>query len=108
MEDETVALNVESEKPIANVGGASIIRVGAHRMRTRYWRQMDGEWVQTQLLPADPLSVALYFSKGFRAKPPTNGETEESISCPFCEFKPKNALSLRTHLNKHVKSEKGG
>ena len=85
----------------------AVLNIGEHRMRARYWREIGDEWVQTGLLPADPMSINLYFSKGFKAKPPNGEEVKDtSVSCPFCEFKPKNALGLRTHLSIHVNKKK--
>jgi len=104
---------MEEELEIENVITPSgpqhaVLNIGERRMRARYWREIGDKWVQTGLLPADPMSVNLYFSRGFKAKPPkSNGDKEEgSVSCPFCEFKPKNALSLRTHLSIHINKKK--
>jgi len=75
------------------------------RLRAIYYRKIGDNWAPTQLLPADSLSISHYLSKGFKAKPPDGEPQQGSISCPYCEFEAKNALGLRTHLNKHVNKE---
>ncbi len=62
-------------------------------------------WARTRPLPADPQSIAMYFAKGFRAKPPGATPKEADVSaikCPFCDFKPESALALRSHLRVHI------
>jgi len=88
----------------------NIVSLNKHRMRAKYWRQMSNEdWVQTDYLPADPESQAIYFSKGFRAINPDapKGEVEQSgeIRCPFCQMKADSPISLKAHLNEHISAE---
>jgi len=88
-------------------GRGSVLNIGQSRMRARYWRQdKNGNWVQTQPLPADPTSVNSYFAKGFRAKPPSGDKAIENdglISCPIsgCEFKTESVFGLQSHLRVH-------
>ena len=92
-----------------NILGESRIKLnlGHSRQRAIYWRKIGDDWVQTQALPADPMSVAYYFSKGFRAKPPKD-EVKKAIAdrgngklvCD-CGFVAKNAFGLLVHQRKH-------
>jgi len=91
--------NIYGESPIK-------LNLGHSRQRAIYWRQIGEDWVQTGLLPADPLSIALYFSKGFRAKPPPEVVDEvvdevKSFSCSICGFEAKSELGLLSHQRKH-------
>ena len=77
-------------------GGNVKLNIGQSRMRAKYWRQdNDGNWVQTGLLPADPLSINQYFAKGFRGKPleqeiiEVNGVCEKDSSPKKTENKSK-------------------
>ena len=103
-------LEIENELTPSGIGGGRLkLNVGESRMRAKYWRPLpDGSWVQTGWLPADQMSMAQYFAKGFKGKPPVDAPVSEpkGTTCPFCEFEPINALSLRTHLSKHVNEEK--
>jgi len=79
----------------------NILWIGRRRERAVYYRP-DGS--QTLPLPADPFNQAIYKKKGFSLEP-IRKEVDVVISgikCPYCEFEPKNALGLRTHLNTHV------
>ena len=50
---------------------SQISSLNKSRQRARYWRQLaNGEWHQTDPLPADQLSVPYYFAKGFKATKP--------------------------------------
>lgn len=79
----------------------NILNIGKRRERKVYYRP-DG--LPTGPLPADEQSVIHYMRKGFSLTPP--GEKSERARCPFCDFKPENALGLRTHLTKHVNESK--
>ena len=91
-----------------------IISLNKSRMRARYWRPVldrsgkpiPDEWMETLPLPADPMSQMAYFGKGFKAaRPDTKGvkiEKSGELQCPYCDFVPKNALGLRTHLGTHI------
>ena len=110
-------LDIENELTPSGISGGRLkLNVGESRMRAKYWRPLpNGEWVQTGWLPADQMSMAQYFGKGFKGKPPVGTPVDAPVAvleraatptCPFCDFEPKNALSLRTHLTKHVKEDK--
>ncbi len=77
------------------------------RKRAVYWREVGDEWVATAPLPADPMSIQHYLSKGFRANKPANGgtpkkdEVGETLSCPECEFIAKSSFGLQAHQKKH-------
>jgi len=78
----------------------NIYHIGRRRERAIYYRP-DG--TPTGNLPADAFSQILYARKGFTLKPKGKEEvTISGIKCPYCDFEPKNAIGLRTHLNKHV------
>ncbi len=44
------------------------------RQRSIYYREINGVWMQTGLLPSDALGRELYLGKGFRLTPPTGVE----------------------------------
>lgn len=46
------------------------------RQLHRYWRLINGEWIQTHPLPADPVNRASYLAKGFRLNPPGEDPAE--------------------------------
>jgi hypothetical protein len=84
----------------------NIINIGRRRERKIYYRE-DGS--PTKELPADAYSQMYYRSKGFTLKPKARDDVVISgVRCPYCGFEPKNALSLRTHLTKHVNESKEG
>lgn len=86
--------------------GMKVINLNRSRMRAiYYWKGEDGVWNPTAPLPADPYSQAYYFAKGFKAKPPKEGSTQETFSCPACEFEAKSAFGLQAHQRTH-KEEK--
>ena len=92
---------------------SQIVNLNKSRERAQYWRpDGNGGWMQTGFLPADSLSVAYYFSKGFKGKQPVQvdevGGNGNSVKCPLCEFKAKNAFGLQAHLRKHINKEKEG
>lgn len=90
------------ERELENVDGMSILSLNRSRMRAKYWKQLpDGSWHQTGLLPADPVSQAIYFRKGFKAKPPMEAKPESACVCPECGFEAKNKLGLFAHSRKH-------
>ena len=76
MGDELIDLNKENMLVQSGLQGGSVkLNLGHSRMRAIYWRQdAQGGWVQTNPLPADPMSVNLYFLKGFKGKPPVKKE----------------------------------
>ncbi len=93
-------------KPRNSVAGMKVIDLNRSRMRAiYYWKGENGAWNPTGLLPADPYSQAYYFAKGFKAKPPVDS-TQETFSCPTCEFEAKSAFGLQAHQRKHEKEEK--
>ena len=82
----------------------NIYNIGSRRERAIYYKP-DG--TKTSLLPADSLWKMHYMSKGFTLEPPKVKDIPISgIRCPYCDFEPKNALSLRTHMTKHVGKDK--
>ena len=97
----------QEELPVLDaVPRDNIFWIGKRRQRSVYYRP-DG--TPTKPLPSDSLSQMHYRGKGFTLKPKSAvPETKVEISgikCPYCDFVPKNALSLRTHLNSHVKEK---
>ena len=92
----------------------AIVSLNKSRQRAVYQRQLsNGEWVETNPLPADPASINYYLLKGFRAPPkgtpPQDGGPEKTrfaIQCPLCEFTTQSAFGLQSHLRKHIKKEK--
>ena len=88
-----------------------ILNLGRSRMRAIYYRQVDdGSWQATDPLPADPASQALYFGKGFKAKPPADASppvvaSTEVLTCS-CGFEAKSKFGLQAHQRKHEKEEK--
>ena len=83
----------------------NIFWIGRRRERAIYYRP-DG--TATLPLPADAYNQMYYKKKGFTLEPPIQ-EVDVAISgikCPYCEFEPKNALGLRTHINTHVSKNK--
>ena len=83
------------------------------RTRRIFWKPIKDEkgqvidWIETKPLPADPYSIIYYMRKGFKIENPLTKKKditlkETLIKCPYCDFVPKNAIGLRTHLNKHV------
>ena len=82
---------------------STILNLNKSRQRAIYYRP-DG--TPTRPLPSDPSGQLYYLAKGFTLKKPGQAAVRESSGkCPFCDFEPKNALSLRTHLTKHVKED---
>lgn len=81
-----------------------IYQLNKSRMRAHYWRKDEkGNWVQTKLLPADPTSQQLYFSKGFRARNPDEVRIDEpQLVCPVCKMPAETVVALKAHLNEHV------
>jgi len=91
--------NELKEASDANIND-NIYWIGKRRERAIYYRP-DG--TPTLPLPADPYNQTIYLKKGFSLKPKARDDVVVSgIKCPYCEFEPKNALGLRTHLNTHV------
>lgn len=91
--------------------GEGVLNLNRSRKKAIYYWPLtmkDGhvEWLPTTPLPADPQSIAMYFAKGFKAKPPEGippkPEDTSAIKCPFCDFKPESALGLRSHLRVHI------
>jgi len=113
VEEGFIDLKLENAmSPTGIQGNRVILNLGHSRMRTRYWRQLnDGSWVQTQLLPADPQSINIYFSKGFRARPPEEVRSirSEILLCPYpgCGYEAKGDFGLRSHMKKHQKKSLG-
>jgi len=100
------------EIPIEALREGTKLNLNKSRMRAVYYRQVfdkqgNGEWVPTTPLPADLFGQMQYFGKGFRAKPPVESTkvTTDEVSCPYCEFKPKSAFGLQSHLRTHIKKE---
>ena len=84
----------------------NIMWIGKSRVKAVYYRP-DGS--KTLPLPADPWNKAMYLGKGLTLEPKGEDNVEISgIKCPYCDFEPKNALGLRTHLNTHVGKNKEG
>lgn len=78
MAEPLIDLNQENTLVATGLQGVKL-NLGHSRMRAKYWRNIDGEWVQTGDLPADPMSISHYFSKGFKGKPPVvEGSVSES------------------------------
>lgn len=77
----------------------NILNIGRRRERAIYYRK-DG--TPTNPLPADTYSQLYYIKKGFTLEAKGKEVVISGIRCPYCGFEPKNALALRTHLNKHV------
>mgnify|MGYP001557778874 CR=1 FL=1 len=44
------------------------------RQRSIYYREINGVWMQTGLLPSDAQGRELYLAKGFRLTPPSDVE----------------------------------
>ena len=91
---------------------SQMVNLNKSRERAQYWRLDEkGNWMLTGFLPADPLSIQYYFSKGFKGKQPLNvqvdevGDNSNLIKCPMCEFGAKNAFGLQAHFKKHLKKE---
>jgi len=91
--------------------GDAVLNINRSRLRSVYYRPIETNgtvtWRATLPLPADPQSIAQYFAKGFKAKPPAEGtEIKEKsagvILCPFCDYEPASPLALRSHLRKHI------
>ena len=87
-----------------DVPQSSILSLNRSRQRAVYYRlAQDGTWVPTKPLPADPQSIAYYFAKGFKAKPPDEGEKPADVlKCPLCDFEPQSVFGLQSHLRKHI------
>ena len=56
------------------------------RQTHRYWRQINGEWVQTHPLPSDAVNKDLYLSKGFRLYPPGEDPIEKEREVLYAEI----------------------
>ena len=84
----------------------NIFSLNKSRVRAHYWREIGGKWVQTQLLPSDTMSRAIYMSKGFRMTNPNEPATAASadgvLKCPVCEMEADSLVSLKAHLNIHI------
>ncbi len=84
----------------------NIYKLNKSRARRRYWREIGDGWVQTDLLPCDPISQASYLAKGFRLNHPDNevaAASDGKIRCPFCAMEAEDAVSLKSHLTEHIK-----
>jgi len=100
-------LEIENEMVPTGIKGSKVtLNIGQSRMRARYWRLVGDTWTQTGLLPADPTSVAIYFAKGFKGKPPTESVPVTGIKCPLCEFSCEAPRGLAKHMYSHDKKEK--
>ena len=99
-------LEIENELTPSGISGSRLkLNVGESRMRAKYWRELpDGSWVQTGSLPADQLSMAQYFAKGFKGKPPVDAPAPvepTGIKCPLCEFSCETPRGLGKHMYSH-------
>ncbi len=101
MVEALIDLNKENTLVQTGLQGGSVkLNLGHSRMRAIYWRQdAQGDWVQTNPLPADPMSINLYFAKGFRGKPPVKKESvveQESLVEAVSEVKYRKRKKSKT------------
>jgi len=69
------------------------------RERSIYYREINGVWMQTGLLPSDMQGRETYLSKGFRLSPPDNVEftpvesdkEKDQLLAKLAEIEAKNA-----------------
>lgn len=69
------------------------------RALMRYWRLIGGEWMQTHLLPSDPVNRDRYLRRGFRlTKPSPDAEAtlvvvdveKETMSAELAQLRAEN------------------